>query len=163
MTARLTIERMTEADVDEVMEIDRLSFPTAWHRQSYISDMRNRASHYFVVRSDDGHVAAYAGMWLVRGEAHVTTIAVHPAHRRRGTGRRLMEHVIRHALEQGAERMTLEVREFNTGARRLYEQLGFRVVGKLRGYYIDTGDNALGMELAPVGLPTVEQLEVARP
>jgi hypothetical protein len=31
-------------------------------------------------------------------------------------------------------------------ARRLYEGLGFREVGRRRGYYVDTGEDALILE-----------------
>ena len=147
-----TIEPMTERDVDEVLEIDRQSFPTAWHRSSYLSDLRNTKSHYFVARSQ-GRVLAYAGTWLVEGEAHITTLAVRPAHRRQHLGRRLLVRLIRFAAAHGATRMTLEVREHNQAARRLYEQFGFRPVGVLKGYYIDTGEDALVMWLEPLDGP----------
>jgi len=40
----------------------------------------------------------------------------------------------------------LEVREGNEGARRLYRLYGFREIGKRRGYYADTGEDAIIME-----------------
>jgi [ribosomal protein S18]-alanine N-acetyltransferase len=42
--------------------------------------------------------------------------------------------------------VVLEVRPSNVEARGLYESFGFRVVGRRRGYYYDTGEDALVME-----------------
>jgi ribosomal-protein-alanine N-acetyltransferase len=42
--------------------------------------------------------------------------------------------------------VVLEVRPSNTEAIGLYESFGFRVTGRRRGYYYDTGEDALVME-----------------
>ena len=48
----------------------------------------------------------------------------------------------------------LEVRPTNAEARALYESFGFRVVGRRRGYYYDTGEDALIMEARlPAAVP----------
>jgi ribosomal-protein-alanine N-acetyltransferase len=47
------------------------------------------------------------------------------------------------AMDKGAERMTLEVRENNHNAQRLYASLDFAYAGTRKHYYSDTGENAL--------------------
>ena len=74
---------MREADLDEVMAMERESFPSAWSRGSYSRELRNRSSYYFVARLGE-QLVGYVGMWVVGDEGHITTIAVHPERRRRG-------------------------------------------------------------------------------
>jgi len=144
--ASVTIEPMRSHDVEAVREIDLLSFPSAWSAESYLRDLRNRNSHYLVAHLG-GEVIGYAGMWLIADEAHISTLAVHPDHRRRGLGRRLLAHLLELAADHDAVEITLEVREANAIAQRLYESFGFRSKGLLPHYYGDTGENAVVMSL----------------
>lgn len=84
----------------------------------------------------------------VAGEAEVLTLAVAPAVRRGGIGRRLLEHAIAHARVEAAEAMFLEVSVVNEAALRLYRAVGFAAVGERRRYYAN-GTDALVMRLDP--------------
>ena len=73
------ISLMTLADVDEVVEIEKQSFPIPWSRASFIDELtRNERALYIVIRDESGTMVGYGGMWLVCDEAHVTNIAVAP-------------------------------------------------------------------------------------
>ena len=97
-------------------------------------------------RPDGGAIAiAYGGMWLMVDEAHITTFAVHPDHRRRRIGERLLVRVFEMASALNAEWLTLEVRASNLGAQKLYEKYGFRRAGVRRRYYSDNNEDALIM------------------
>jgi ribosomal-protein-alanine N-acetyltransferase len=82
----------------------------------------------------------------VADEVHVTNLAVRPASRGEGVGRLLLGTLLARQRALGARRAFLEVRPGNTEARRLYAGLGFREVGRRRGYYVDTGEDALLLE-----------------
>jgi ribosomal-protein-alanine N-acetyltransferase len=84
-------------------------------------------------------------MWLILDEAHITNIAVHPGHRRRGVGRLLMETLMKEAVRLNMERMTLEVRVSNKEAISLYKSLGFEEGGIRKGYYSNNREDALIM------------------
>jgi len=140
---------MQTADVDAVLEIDRLSFPSAWARESYLRDLANPNCCYLVV-AREGEVLAYAGMWVVEEDSHLTTLAVRPRSRRQGLGRRLLEEMMKLAMERGAKRMTLEVRATNRAAQRLYQAYGFVPIACLKNYYLDTGEDAVVMCLNPL-------------
>jgi ribosomal-protein-alanine N-acetyltransferase len=141
---QVAIEPMAPGDLEEVLAIERQSFPSAWSRDSYERELRSDSSHYFRARSG-GVLVAYAGMWIVYEEAHITTIAVHPQWRRQGLAGRLLRVLIRLAWQRGTARLTLEVRERNEAARALYRSLGFEEKGVLPGYYGDTGENGIVM------------------
>jgi ribosomal-protein-alanine N-acetyltransferase len=89
-------------------------------------------------------------MWVMVDEAHITTMAVHPEHRRKKIGEALLVHLLRTAFQRGATRATLEVRAGNAGAQRLYEKYGFVTVAYLQGYYSDTGEDGHLMWLNPL-------------
>jgi len=58
--------------------------------------------------------------------------------------------------------VVLEVRPSNHHALTLYESFGFRVVGRRHGYYYDTGEDALVMEIALTGQSTPRGNQAAR-
>ncbi len=139
---------MTLADVDDVTEIERQSFPVPWSRAAFIDELtRNEQALYVVVRDESGRAAGYGGMWLVCDEAHVTNIAVRPDRRRRGAGTAIMVTLMALAQSRGANRMTLEVRVSNHAAQELYRRLGFAPAGVRPHYYMDNREDALIMWL----------------
>jgi len=158
----IRIEPMRPGDLDEVLAIERVSFTNPWSRQAFLYELRdNPVAKLWVARgaeageSDAVHASAntpsqpivgYVCLWRIADEVHVTNLAVHPAYRRRGVGRHLMGTLLEHYRGQGAARVALEVRPSNVEARRLYEAFGFRQVGLRKGYYFDTGEDALLLE-----------------
>jgi ribosomal-protein-alanine N-acetyltransferase len=142
---RVRIEPMTLDDIADVHDIERASFPVPWPTYAFRQELEtNRLAHYLVVRAGDQTVA-YAGVWLMVDEAHITTFAVLPEWRRRGIGARLMLAVLRLSVELKASVATLEVRLSNVAARMLYQRFGFRPVGVRPRYYSDNGEDALIM------------------
>jgi ribosomal-protein-alanine N-acetyltransferase len=141
-----SVDRMQPEDLDEVLAIERRSFTMPWSRGAFLYEMQqNRVARCWVMR-EGGHIAGYICLWEIADEVHVTNVAVDPAYRRRGIGRALVGGVLDDARERGLRLIVLEVRPSNLEARRLYEAFGFRVVGRRRGYYYDTGEDALVME-----------------
>ena len=75
---------MQKGDVERVAELERICFRTPWSRAALAGELKNDVAHYLVGECD-GRVIAYAGMWVLFDEAHITNVAVDPAFRRRGT------------------------------------------------------------------------------
>ena len=141
-----SISPMRPDDLDEVVAIERASFGMPWSRGAFLYEVQqNRVARCWVLR-EDARVVAYLCLWEIGDELHVTNIAVHPALRRRGLARRLLGAILEDGRARHLRSVTLEVRPTNDEARTLYESFGFRVVGRRRGYYYDTGEDALIME-----------------
>ena len=85
---------------------------------------------------------------VVDGECEIENLVVAAASRRRGLASRLLEQLLRLALDQGAKMIALEVRESNQAARSLYAKWGFREVARRRGYYRDPPEAAVLLHLA---------------
>lgn len=94
---------------------------------------------------DIANIVGFAGLWLMVDEAHVTTIATHPAYRHRGLGELLLTSLIDIAYDIGARQVTLEVRVSNSVAQNLYRKYGFHEAGIRRRYYSDNQEDALIM------------------
>lgn len=143
---RPLIDEMRPEDLDEVIAIEQVCFPTPWPRQVFEMELKSKRSFKRVSRVGDV-IAGYIIAWMVHDECHILNIAVRPEFRRIGIGENLMRDCLDYFSERGAKYAILEVRCTNVGAIRLYEKLGFRSIGIRRGYYNDTGEDAIVMML----------------
>ena len=145
-SANPLVDRMRPEDLDEVLAIERVSFSMPWSRGAFLYEMQqNRVARCWVMREGE-RLVAYLCLWEIADELHVTNVAVHPAARRRGLARTLLRGVLDDSRGRGFRTVALEVRPSNEHALALYDSLGLRVVGRRRGYYYDTGEDALVME-----------------
>jgi ribosomal-protein-alanine N-acetyltransferase len=141
----MVVTRMAAEDLPAVLRIETLSFSTAWPPNAFANEIRdNKLAHYFVGRLDD-RIVAYGGIWVILEDSHVTTIAVHPDQRGLKLGEEMLLRLLDEAITLGASWITLEVRESNETAQRLYRKYGFTTVSTRRGYYSDNNENALVM------------------
>jgi len=140
----ITMRRMNEFDIDNVLIVEEQSFTLPWSRAGFVGEMKNELAHYLVM-VHQGRIIGYAGMWIIVDEAHVTNVAILPEYRGRKLGERLMSALIKHAKDRGALCMTLEARPSNTVALGLYAKFGFISRGIRRNYYSDTQEDALIM------------------
>ena len=149
-TQEVVIRRMTLDDLAAVMHIDGLSLPTPWSERNFRFELiQNPASHLLVAESsrEGAQILGFIGFWMLVDEAHISTIAVHPDHRRCGIGELLLSEAIQTAMPLGAALMTLEVRPSNVAAINLYTKHGFQIVGQRKQYYRDNQEDAILMTL----------------
>lgn len=140
------IEEIEPHDLDEIIAIEQVSFPTPWPRQVFDMELKSSRS-YKRVSKINGTVVGYIIAWKIYDEVHILNLAVHPEHRRRGIGRGLLNDCLLYFSNKGIKSAILEVRVRNKNAIKLYEKTGFRSVGFRRKYYSDTGEDALVMKL----------------
>ena len=141
----MAIERLADGrDLDEVADLEARCFTNPWTREMLARELaQSDVAHVFLLRLPDRRLAAFCACWIVVDELHVNTLVVDLPYRRQGLGVGLMRWVIEESVRRGATRATLEVRESNLAARRLYEGLGFHVVARRRDYYSHPVEDAL--------------------
>ncbi|NLP18092.1 MAG: ribosomal protein S18-alanine N-acetyltransferase [Firmicutes bacterium] len=139
------LRKMEKCHLAEIVALEKICFSNPWTYEGYRFELEDNKLAQYLVALKDERVVAYGGMWLILGEAHVTNLAVHPDYRRRGLGEVLMRCLMARAYGAGARCITLEVRQSNRAAQKLYEKLGFKGVGYRRGYYSDNQEDALVM------------------
>ncbi len=143
--AEAIVRRMVETDVTAVHAIEEASFPTPWTRDMFLSELReNKVARYLVIQTA-GKIAGFAGVHIILDEGHVTNIAVAQAYRGLGFGRMVTRALMQYAANLGVRYLTLEVRQSNETAKRLYTSLGFVQVALRRNYYQDSGEDAVLM------------------
>ena len=120
--------------ITQIHGIERLCFSDPWSVDSFIKEFEDGLARYFIAETR-GVVAGFGGYWSIVGEAHITNIAVHPDFRNLGAGTGLINCMICDIQTLGHSAATLEVREDNYPAIRLYERFGFERAGIRRKYY----------------------------
>lgn len=139
------VEPMRLEDLDEVLTIEKGSFPTPWSRNMFLEEMENRNSRLTVFKIERA-IVGYVCFWVVLDEAHLLNVAVHPTKRRQGLGRLIMAEIEALCIKEGLKRVILEVARKNVAARSLYRKCGFHSIGFRKNYYGVTKDDALIME-----------------
>ncbi len=139
------LRAMALSDLDAVVEIEKRVFGDPWPPSFFRGELR-QPMVYARVAELEGALAGYLVAWLGAGTGHLGNLAVAPAYRRRGIARRLLEDLFARARQLAATHLTLEVRVSNFAAQRLYREYGFRLAGLRRGYYRDTGEDAIILE-----------------
>lgn len=145
--SEIEFRRAHADDIDAIYEIENACFPAPWTRIAFYQDIvENSMARYYVAVSD-GKVLAYAGVWYILDEGHITNVAVHPSFRGLSIAENLLNHLFDEAVRNGVVHFTLEVRTGNAAAIRLYTKLGFEAQGIRKGYYIEEKEDALIMWL----------------
>jgi ribosomal-protein-alanine N-acetyltransferase len=142
--SELAFAPFTELDLEEVLEVESAVFSDPWPRQFFLEELRVAQSIACIARHRD-KLAGYLLAWRLEGETHLGNLAVAPEYQRRGVGQALLSWLIEKMRAEGPGRITLEVRSSNFAAQELYRRFGFQAVALRRGYYQDSGEDALVM------------------
>ena len=155
----VSIRRMTEHDLLEVVEIEETCGLCPWGWAAYYAELGQGTASMLVALSspelaEDGHtLAGYIVARVIADELHVNNVAVRPEVRRHRIGTELLRAVLRQGATLGSQTAWLEVRAGNRAAQKLYESCGFQVAGRRRNYYSFPVEDALIMNAAVGSLP----------
>jgi ribosomal-protein-alanine N-acetyltransferase len=138
----LEFTRMRRRHLRRVLAIEARVYPRPWSASLFLSELSQKATRSYVVTKHAGEVVGYIGMMYAADEAHVTNVAVDPDYHGYKIGTRLLHSAIIEALARGSRMISLEVRVSNVVAQAMYEKFGFQVVGRRKGYYIETNEDA---------------------
>ena len=130
----VTIREFQAGDAEAFFELNRewiqryfwlepADLEVLWHPKEAILDVGGRI--FMAVRGET-RVGCCALIPIAPGEYELAKMAVSPAERRQGIGRRLIETAITEADSMGATRLYLESNAILPGAVALYESMGFR-------------------------------------
>jgi len=133
------------ADLPELAQIERRVFPDPWPEAGF-RELLGPFTRVAVTETQA--VAGYVVARCAVDEAEILNLAVHPGHLRRGLGSALVQDLVGDLGRAGVRRVFLEVRESNVGAQAFYRHLGFRSLGRRRGYYTHPTEDALILQRA---------------
>lgn len=143
------LRRMTRRDLPEVLGIERRSFSNPWPPSTFEGEIQNQGLSFPIVVVDEGtgRIAGYVIYWIIRDEAQINNVAVHPDYRRRRVGETMLREILAALRTESVEFISLEVRAGNAAARALYEKLGFKQIGIRKEYYTNPVEDAVVMGL----------------
>jgi ribosomal-protein-alanine acetyltransferase len=170
VSAAWRIRRAGPYDLDDIMWLERTSFPTdAWSAAQMRGELYSPYGYYLVAETTDEAappaVIGYAGLASLPGghEGDVQTIAVAAEHRRAGIGRALFRELLDEAARRDVHEVFLEVRADNPGAQAMYTAFGFEQIAVRPRYYQPDDVDAWVMRarLAPASGPTSGSTEAS--
>jgi len=123
----VSVRFAAESDVPRIMEIERLSFPA--RKQWEFSDFQE-AMKDLVFVFDDGEISGFliAHCREKENKGIILRVAVHPGCRGQGVATRLIESAIGAFRGMDIREVEIDVEIVKTGAVRLYERVGFRII-----------------------------------
>jgi ribosomal-protein-alanine N-acetyltransferase len=143
--AEVTIRPMNEQDLEGVLLVEKATFSTPWSKDIFYKEItENEYAHYFVMILDE-KIIGYVGVWVVADDAQITNIAILPGYRGKKLGEKLFRYTIQKLIFMGVSRLSLEVRESNIAAQKLYCKFGLVPGGIRKNYYVDNQENAIVM------------------
>ena len=152
----MLIRKMTEEDIEQVVEIEKECFSLPWSEKSFEDSLKREDTIFLVCeqevyqtyeeyaediqkqalsRMPDKKILGYIGMYCSFEEGEITNVAVLPFVRKKGVGNRLINSLKEIAKKEDLERIVLEVRVSNQPAISLYEKNGFVSVGIRKNFY----------------------------
>ncbi len=144
----VTIDLMGNKDLPEILAIEKESFVSPWSAGMFAGELKVAHSQCLVARLSSNKrsiIGGYLIFWIVADEAHLHNLAVKKEFRRQGLASGFMNVMKDISRQAGVKAQTLEVRESNTEAIKLYRKCGFVVKGRRPLYYTDTQEDALIM------------------
>jgi len=140
---------MLYKDLPEVDRIEHMCFTTPWDIRSFEYELEHKDT-ILKVAVLNNQIIGYVCVRTILDITHMLNLAVLPEFRRRGIGSMLLRDALNELKQSKPDinLITLEVRESNTAAIKLYEKFGFKVMGKRIGYYEKPYENAIIMGLS---------------
>jgi len=153
-TEEITISRMSEHDLLEVVEIEEKSGLSRWGWAAYYAELQGVNRDLMLIARpvrlsaiESSVVAGYIVARETAGELHINNVAVRAEFRRRGIGAALLNRVLEEARRREARAAFLEVRSANHAAQALYEKSGFKAIARRTNYYSEPLEDAVVMSL----------------
>ncbi|MEY2662458.1 MAG: ribosomal-protein-alanine N-acetyltransferase [Pseudomonadota bacterium] len=152
LDTQLTFMPMQPSDMRAVMSLEAISHSHPWTQGNFLDSLT--AGHWaYCIRPEmtaKAELAAnlpalwgYCILYPAVDELHLLNITIDPILRRNGIGSRVMQAIEGIAIEQKMSRIILEVRPSNIPAVKLYERMGYAIIGVRRAYY--PADEATGI------------------
>ena len=146
----MKIREMQLDDLEQVMKIENENFSRPWTETGFFTFLI-RQDTLFLIAAEGEEILGYCGVVMVQDEGDITNVSVKKERQNHGTGKLLVQALIRITNEMGVSRLFLEVRESNERAIHVYEKAGFVKNGLRKNYYEDPVEHAVLMMHETVG------------
>jgi ribosomal-protein-alanine N-acetyltransferase len=132
---------MIRDNMPMVLAIEAESFESPWSEADFIRCLRQRNCIGMVAKQDE-LVVGYMIYELHKNRLHILNFAVNKRFRRQGVGTAMVDKLIGKLSHERRNRIMLEVRETNLDAQLFFKELGFKAISVLRGFWVDSHEDA---------------------
>lgn len=145
MLQRYSIGRLSEREMDRILEIEVSSFGKEAYDRKLFAEYLHKCGELFLGAWKGRKLCGYmlTRKRVESGRAELVSVAVDPLYRGKGVASALMKSTLRRLRRRGTNRFGLMVKLTNAEARRFYEKYGFTKVRLVRQYYEDGQDGVL--------------------
>lgn len=130
-------------DLPQIEELEKQSFPDPWSLALF-EELLVHPSQALYVAQNKNTIVGYIAFWKILDEVHILNLCVAPDQRKTGIGGELLQFCLNRYPAVDVSFFSLEVRESNIAAQRLYQKFGFKIKTIRKNYY-SNHENALVM------------------
>ena len=140
----LTIIQLGILHLNSCIDLDQKSLKGLWTKSQWEKELTDpKRICIGVLDLETKKILALCSAWLIIDELHITSIAVHPIHQRKGLGKLLISDLIKRSNSLLTNQIHLEVKETNEPAKAFYKSMGFKIIGNRSNFYKDGNDAIL--------------------
>ena len=140
----LKIIQLREMHLNDCVDLDQKSSNGLWSKSQWEKELTDPKRICLGVKElQTKKLLGLCSAWLVIDELHITFIAVHPMHQRKGLGKFVLSNLIKRSKSLQTNCIHLEVKENNEPAKAFYKSMGFKIVGRRSNFYRDGSDALL--------------------
>lgn len=141
----IKIDRVGLEKLDDLVEIDKNNFDDSWNKEMFKKELEHENSQYYALFNDD-KIIGFIGGWYVAKEYQINKFVIDKPHQDKKLGQLFLIYVMElYKTTKGIEKSTIEVRESNKKAIKVYTKAGFDVVGRRPDYYQNNNEDAYVM------------------
>ena len=133
-------------DLKQIAEIEKTSINPPWSYNAICEFSECETSRILVAYNSEV-ILGYITYSVVLDEVQIANVAVHSSFRRLGIAKNLLKTLYANSKANGMGIITLEVRESNEAAKRLYSRCGYIEAGRRKNYYKSPNEDAILMNL----------------
>ena len=127
--------------LNDCVDLDQKSSNGLWSKSQWERELTDpKRICLGIIELQTKKLLGLCSAWLVIDELHITFIAVHPMHKRKGLGKFLLSDLIKRSKSLQTNQIYLEVKKNNEPAKAFYESMGFKTVGNRSNFYKDGSD-----------------------
>ena len=142
MAINFQFRLMNQSDICHVCEIESTSHLHPWSEKNFLDCLEHQYWNYILFQESSpsqivGHCIVMPGV----EELHLLNISIHPDYRRQMIASRALSAIEEIGNTHHYFKMLLEVRRSNESAIKMYEKLGYVLIGARKDYYPMGKDN----------------------
>ena len=136
-----TIIQLGILHLNSCLDIDKRSLKGLWTKSQWERELTDpKRICIGITEIETKKILGLCSAWIVIDELHITSIAVHPKHQRKGLGKFLVSDLIKRSNSLRINQIYLEVKETNETAKAFYKSIGFKIEGTRSNLYKDGSD-----------------------